>query len=88
MASATSFRSIIGLQPSTASTTDSTLVIIDAQNEYAEGKLKVQNVDQSRKAIASLLERYRNAKGSSIVHITHQTPVVSDDLIPGILVPH
>jgi len=74
MASATSFRSIIGLQPSTASTTDSTLVIIDAQNEYAEGKLKVQNVDQSRKAIASLLERYRNAKGSSIVHITHQTP--------------
>ena len=29
-----SFREIIGMQPSTASTSDSVLVIIDAQNEY------------------------------------------------------
>ncbi|WYZ38311.1 hypothetical protein EsH8_III_000225 [Colletotrichum jinshuiense] len=73
MASATSFRQIIGAPPSTASATDSTLVIIDAQNEYAEGKLTVVDVATSRKAIAALLEKYRNAKGS-IVHVVHDTP--------------
>ncbi|KAI1842176.1 hypothetical protein JX265_001463 [Neoarthrinium moseri] len=73
MASATSFRDIIGVTPSTASPSDSTLVIIDAQNEYAEGKLKVSNVDSSRKAIADLLKKYRDAKGS-IVHVVHATP--------------
>jgi nicotinamidase-related amidase len=73
MASATSFREIIGVPPSTASPKDSTLIIIDAQNEYAEGKLKVKNVDKSRKAIANLLEKYREAKGN-VIHVVHQTP--------------
>jgi len=31
---AKAFRELIGVQPSTASTKDSILVIIDAQNEY------------------------------------------------------
>ncbi|KAF5026728.1 hypothetical protein F66182_1146 [Fusarium sp. NRRL 66182] len=73
MASATSFRQLIGLQPSTASPSDSSLIIIDAQNEYAEGKLQVANVAESRKAIASLLEKYRSANGS-IVHVVHAVP--------------
>ncbi|KAH6646228.1 isochorismatase [Truncatella angustata] len=73
MASATSFREIIGATPSTASTSDSTLIIIDAQNEYAEGKLKVDHVDSSRKVIAELLKKYRESKGS-IVHVLHATP--------------
>ena len=73
MASATSFKDILGIKPSTASTGDSTLIIIDAQNEYSDGKLKVQNVDSSRKAIAGLLEKYRQAKGN-IVHVLHETP--------------
>ena len=73
MASATSFRELVGLSPSTASTKDSTLIIIDAQNEYAEGKLKVSNAASSRKAIASLLQKYRDANGK-IVHVTHVTP--------------
>ena len=68
-----SFRSIIGAPPSTASTADSVLVIIDAQNEYASGKLKVANVDASRTVIASLLERYR-AASAPIVHVVHETP--------------
>lgn len=55
-----SFREIIGAAPSTASPKDSTLVIIDAQNEYAEGKLKVSNAPESRKAIAGLLKKYRD----------------------------
>ncbi|KAL4904636.1 hypothetical protein BDW74DRAFT_154303 [Aspergillus multicolor] len=75
--SAPSFRQIIGVPPSTASTTDSTLIIIDAQNEYAQGQLKVQDVEKSRKVIADLLSRYRSAgdgSGKNIVHVVHQTP--------------
>jgi len=65
-----SFREdILGIPNSTASPKDSALVIIDAQNEYALGKLKVSNVASSRKAIASLLEKYRANGGTrSIVY--------------------
>ncbi|EKJ68401.1 hypothetical protein FPSE_11409 [Fusarium pseudograminearum CS3096] len=82
MASATSFRELIGVQPSTASPTDSVLIIIDAQNEYAEGKLQVTNVAESRKVIASLLEKYRAANGS-IVHVVHATPEGAPVFTPG-----
>ncbi|KAM0328725.1 hypothetical protein ACHAQA_005138 [Verticillium albo-atrum] len=68
-----SFRSILGIQPSVATTQDSVLVIIDAQGEYAEGKLKITNLETSRPAISALLEKYR-AAGAPIVHVAHQTP--------------
>lgn len=68
-----SFREIVGAQPSTASPSNSTMVIIDAQNEYAEGKLKVSNAPSSRKAIAGLLNKYRDA-GGKVVHVVHKTP--------------
>lgn len=71
--SAQSFRQIIGLSGSTASPSDSTLVIIDAQNEYAEGKLKVSNAPETRKAIAALLKKYRDASGK-VVHVKHSVP--------------
>ncbi|GKU07150.1 isochorismatase family [Fusarium langsethiae] len=82
MASATSFRELIGVQPSSASPTDSVLIIIDAQNEYAEGKLQVTNVTESRKVIAGLLEKYRAANGS-IVHVVHATPDGAPVFTPG-----
>ena len=68
-----SFRQIVRASPSSASPVNSTLVIIDAQNEYAEGKLKGTNTASSRKAIANLLNKYRDVKGK-IVHVVHQTP--------------
>jgi hypothetical protein len=68
-----SFRSIVGASPSSATPVNSTLIIIDAQNEYAVGKLKVTNAAASRKAIANLLQKYRDAQGK-IVHVVHQTP--------------
>lgn len=68
-----SFREIIGVPPSTASTGDSVLLIIDAQNEYAKGQLAVTDADSSRKAIKSLLDKYRAANGS-VIHIVHQVP--------------
>lgn len=70
-----SFRELIGVAPSTASVRDSTLIIIDAQNEYASGQLKVANVEASRKVIADLLARYRRAgNGANIVHVVHEVP--------------
>ncbi|RSM08695.1 hypothetical protein CDV31_008037 [Fusarium ambrosium] len=80
--SAVSFRSLIGVQPSTASTSDSVLVIIDAQNEYAQGKLRVSNIDTSRVALASLLEKYRAAK-APVVHVVHATPAGAPVFTPG-----
>ena len=68
-----SFREIVGAPRSTASASESTLVIIDAQNEYAEGKLKVSNAPETRKAMAALLKRYREA-GGNVVHIKHKVP--------------
>ncbi|TGO16900.1 hypothetical protein BGAL_0389g00170 [Botrytis galanthina] len=70
---AKAFRELIGVPPSTASVQDSVLIIIDAQNEYAQGHLKVSQVSSSRKAISSLLEKYRAAHGS-LAHIVHQVP--------------
>lgn len=59
-----SFRAgIMGEPDSTASPKDSALIIIDAQNEYAWGKLKVSNVASSRNAIKQLLEKYRKEEG-------------------------
>jgi len=68
-----SFRELIGVPPSSASTKDSVLIIIDAQNEYSDGHLKTSNVSSTRKAISNLLEKYRSADGS-LVHVVHQTP--------------
>ncbi len=79
--SAQSFRQIVGVSGSTASPKDSTLVIIDAQNEYAEGKLKVSNAAESRKAMAELLKKYRDANGQ-VVHVKHIVPDGAPVLTP------
>ncbi|RYP59105.1 hypothetical protein DL769_008679 [Monosporascus sp. CRB-8-3] len=79
---AKSFRQILGVPPSTASTSDSVLVIIDAQNEYASGLLKTENVESTRAANAALLEKYR-AAGAPIVHVVHKTPEGARIFTPG-----
>ena len=82
MASATSFRSLFGIPPSKANPSDSTLIIIDAQNEYDSGKLAISNTQASRAAIGDLLSRYRNADGK-IVHVTHHVPDGAPIFTPG-----
>ncbi|KAM0346270.1 hypothetical protein ACHAPU_005697 [Fusarium lateritium] len=72
--SGVAIRTLLGVEPSTASTSDSVLVIIDAQNEYATGKLKIENIESSRPVIASLLGKYRAAK-APVVHVVHITPL-------------
>ncbi|KAE8152979.1 Isochorismatase-like protein [Aspergillus avenaceus] len=82
MSTAQSFRQIVGLPPSTATVHDSTLIIIDAQNEYASGHLKVEHVAESRRVIADLLSRYR-AGGKNIVHVVHEVPQGAPVFTPG-----
>ncbi|KAK5627520.1 hypothetical protein RRF57_003235 [Xylaria bambusicola] len=79
---AQSFRQTIGVPPSTASTSDSTLVIIDAQNEYATGLLKTEDVESTRAANAALLEKYR-AASAPVVHVVHKTPDGAPVFTPG-----
>jgi nicotinamidase-related amidase len=67
---------------STASPSDSALVIIDAQNEYSSGALKVTNAAASGKVIANLLEKYRSANGK-IIHVLHKTPDGAPIFTPG-----
>ncbi|KAF2729474.1 Isochorismatase hydrolase [Polyplosphaeria fusca] len=77
-----SLRALLGAIPSTASPTDSALVIIDAQNEYASGALTVTNAASSSKAMVSLLSKYR-AAGGKIVHILHKVPEGAPVFTPG-----
>ena len=75
MAEAKSFRDLVGVPRSSASASNSTLIIIDAQNEYADGHLKVDNVASTRRAIGSLLSTYRKSgNAKNIIHVTHQVP--------------
>ena len=79
MTSPKSFRTILGVQSSTVSSTssESALLIIDAQNEYAYGHLRTVNLATSRKAIAGVLEKYRlgraSGQGGKVVHVLHET---------------
>jgi len=77
-----SFREHLAIPNSTASPSDSALLIIDAQNEYASGALKVTNAAASGAVIASLLKKYREANGK-IVHILHATPEGAPLFTPG-----
>ncbi|KAH8158064.1 hypothetical protein CIB48_g10190 [Xylaria polymorpha] len=79
---AKSFRQTVGVPPSTASTSDSILVIIDAQNEYATGLLKTENLESTRAANAALLQKYRVAN-APIVHVVHKTPDGAPVFTPG-----
>ncbi|WVQ73439.1 hypothetical protein IAR50_003011 [Cryptococcus sp. DSM 104548] len=71
--SAKSYQELAGIPLSTASTKDSVLIIIDAQNEYAEGLLTTVDVSSTRKAITTLLTQYR-AASAPVIHIIHRTP--------------
>jgi nicotinamidase-related amidase len=47
---------------------DATLLLIDAQREYTEGKLRLHGVDAAVATIAGLLEKARRA-GAPILHV-------------------
>ena len=52
---------------------NSVLIIVDAQREYAEGKLPLSGIDDAVANIASLLTRARVA-GTPIIHVVQHSP--------------
>jgi nicotinamidase-related amidase len=60
-----------GADPNPASLTASTLVIIDAQNEYLDGKLALPGVKPATEALARLLAKAR-AAGAPVVHVVQK----------------
>jgi nicotinamidase-related amidase len=47
---------------------DAVLLLIDAQREYTEGKLRLHGIDEAVETIAGLLEKARGA-GTPVVHV-------------------
>ncbi|KAJ6449043.1 Isochorismatase-like protein [Mycena vitilis] len=80
--SAKSYRELWGIPPSTASTEDSILLIIDGQNELERGLLAISDLQSTRPVIKQLLERYRASQGH-IVHAWHTTPAGAPVFTPG-----
>lgn len=60
-----------GVKSATARLSDSVLVIIDAQREYVDGKLRLDGIDASLKEVSLLLERARKS-GTPVIHVRDQ----------------
>lgn len=71
MASPTTLRDISGLAPTLPSLGGSALVMIDLQNTYREGVMRLSGVEPALAEAKVLLERAR-AAGSPVIHIRHE----------------
>jgi nicotinamidase-related amidase len=60
-----------GLTPAPAPLSESTIVVIDAQREYVDGKLPLPGVASALDEIGRLLARARAAR-APVIHIVHQ----------------
>ena len=60
-----------GADPTPPSLSQSVLVIIDAQNEYLDGKLPLSGIALALEALSRLLGRARDA-GAPVVHVAHR----------------
>ena len=65
-------RTLSGLPTEPAVLSDSTLIMIDCQNTYTEGVMKLEGVSDALDEAARLLQRAR-AAGIPIVHIQHDS---------------
>ncbi|HEX8417262.1 MAG TPA: cysteine hydrolase family protein [Methylobacterium sp.] len=63
-------RDVSGLSPEPASLTGSALVMIDLQNTYREGVMRLEGVEPALAAARELLGRAR-AAGLPIIHVQH-----------------
>lgn len=70
MSDLTTLRDIVGLGNQASPISDSALVIIDAQNTYREGVMKLDGVEPALQECKALLERFR-AAGRPVFHIQH-----------------
>lgn len=70
MSALKTIRDIAGLGHTSSSISDSALIIIDAQNTYCEGVMKLDGVEEALKECRLLLDRFRQA-GRPVFHIRH-----------------
>lgn len=63
-------RNIVGLGDESTPISDSALIIIDAQNTYCEGVMKLDGMEKALKECRVLLDRFRKA-GRPVFHIQH-----------------
>lgn len=70
MSELTTIRDLAGLGHTSSAVSDSALIIIDAQNTYCEGIMKLDGVDAALGECKTLLERFR-AAGRPVYHIRH-----------------
>lgn len=63
-------RALSGMNPNPAPISKSALVLIDCQQTYREGVMKLENVEEALGEAAVLLQRFRNA-GRPVIHIMH-----------------
>lgn len=73
MASPT-LRTLTGMDPNPSPISDSALVLIDCQQTYREGVMRLEGVEPALKEAATLLKRFREA-GRPVVHIMHDAGV-------------
>jgi nicotinamidase-related amidase len=62
---------IAGVKAQAPRLSESVLLIIDAQREYVDGKLRLSGIDVSLKEASTLLQRARKA-GIPIIHVVHK----------------
>lgn len=70
MSEVTTIRDIAGMGNTSSSVSDSALIIVDAQNTYTEGVMKLDGMDAALQECKKLLERFRRA-GRPVFHIRH-----------------
>ncbi len=63
-------RDIVGLGDQSSSISDSALIIIDAQNTYCEGVMKLDGIEHALQECRRMLDRFRQA-GRPVFHIQH-----------------
>ncbi|SFM02637.1 cysteine hydrolase family protein [Marinobacter zhejiangensis] len=76
MTDLTTLRDLVGLGNSASAISDSALIIIDAQNTYREGVMKLEGVEPALQECRKLLDRFR-AAGRPVFHIRHDAGVGS-----------
>ncbi|MCP4596123.1 cysteine hydrolase family protein [Neptuniibacter sp.] len=70
MSELTTIRDLAGLGHESSAISNSALIIIDAQNTYCEGVMKLDGVEVALEECKKLLDRFREA-GRPIFHIQH-----------------
>ncbi len=71
MTASKTLRELAGMDNTPAAVSRSALVLIDCQNTYREGVMKLEGVEEALVECRQLLARYRDA-GRPVIHIQHE----------------